>query len=142
MNRPSMSHLQRAQAEVAAWPPERLNDLRLQGEPVGAPKGVEPLSIPDIYARIRLAGGIVHSDGNIFFTRAEQFVAAAVLCGEDASSGRSELLEALKLARDYIAAELAHRQEAYAGYPHKWSTEQEDLAAVDAVIQKHTKEQK
>lgn len=26
---------------------------------------------------IRAAGGIIHSDGNIFFTRAEQFLAAA-----------------------------------------------------------------
>jgi hypothetical protein len=46
----------------------------------------------------------------------------------------ADILEVLQLGRDYIAAELSHRQDAYAGYPHKWSSEQEDLARVDAVI--------
>jgi hypothetical protein len=41
--------------------------------------------------------------------------------------------EALELGRDYIAAELAHRQEAYAGYPHKYATEQDDLARIESV---------
>lgn len=42
----------------------------------------EPLSVEDVHARIREAGGIVHRDGNIFFTNAERFIVAAVLCGE------------------------------------------------------------
>lgn len=31
----------------------------------------------EIKAKIRTAGGIVHSDGNIFFTNSEMFLAAA-----------------------------------------------------------------
>lgn len=49
-----------------------------------------------------------------------------------------ELLEAIKLARDYVHAELIHRQDAYDGYPHKWSAELEDLAMVDRAIAKAT----
>lgn len=41
-----------------------------------------PLSIPDVHDAIRQAGGIVHSDGNIFLPKAEKFIVAAVLCGE------------------------------------------------------------
>jgi hypothetical protein len=47
-----------------------------------------------------------------------------------------DLLAALKLARDYIESDLLNRQAAYAGYPHKWSTAQEDLSTVDRAIAK------
>lgn len=49
-----------------------------------------------------------------------------------------ELLDALKLARDYVNSELLHRMEIYAGYPHKWAVEQEDLRTVDAAIARAT----
>ena len=47
-----------------------------------------------------------------------------------------ELLEALRIARDYVAADLEHRKQAFAGYPQKWETEERDLAAIDAAIAK------
>jgi len=58
--------------------------------------------------------------------------AATILAAQSSRIARLE--EALKLAREYVAAELKQRQDAYAGYPHKWSTEQEDLSTVDAAL--------
>ena len=47
-----------------------------------------------------------------------------------------DLLEALRISRDYVAADLEHRKQAFAGYPQKWETEERDLAAIDAAIAK------
>lgn len=44
----------------------------------------EPLSVEDVKAAVRQAGGIVHGDGNIFFTNAEQLFLTFVLLEEDA----------------------------------------------------------
>ncbi len=46
--------------------------------------------------RIRNAGGIVHSDGNIFFTNAEQFIAASQAGRAAACYVRTDALERLK----------------------------------------------
>lgn len=47
-----------------------------------------------------------------------------------------DLLEALQIARDYVAADIENRKQAFAGYPQKWTTEEQDLAAIDAAIAK------
>lgn len=47
-----------------------------------------------------------------------------------------DLLAALETARDYVAGELEYRKQAMAGYPDKWRTEEQDLAAIDAAISK------
>lgn len=44
------------------------------------------------------------------------------------------LVEALETARDYVYSALEERKHVLAGYPHKWRTEEEDLAAIDALI--------
>lgn len=44
----------------------------------------EPLSVEDVKAAVRQAGGIVHGDGNIFFTNAEQLFLTFVLLEEAA----------------------------------------------------------
>lgn len=43
-----------------------------------------PLSVEDVKAAVRQAGGIIHSDGNIFFTNAEQLFLTFVLLEEAA----------------------------------------------------------
>ncbi|MBN7822220.1 hypothetical protein [Bowmanella yangjiangensis] len=47
-----------------------------------------------------------------------------------------DLLAALETARDYVAGELEYRKQGLAGYPDKWRTEEQDLAAIDAALSK------
>jgi hypothetical protein len=42
--------------------------------------------------------------------------------------------EALDLGRGAVYTEILRLQQAYAGYPHRWAIEQEDLAAIDEAI--------
>ena len=88
-------------------------------------------------------GSVVDADGKEVLFRSLSTLSAGTddriamaEANTDLAAAAPGLLAALETARDYVAGELEYRKQALAGYPDKWRTEEQDLAAIDAAIAK------
>ena len=66
--------------------------------------------------------------------RAEQQHKQPLIRLSDHDTRMAELVEALKIAREYVYCELEDRKRVLDGYPHKWVREQADLNRIDGVL--------